>query len=326
MQYLQRPCFWIVNVAIIVLLGLVAQFYMFRLPAVYDLCFKTHLYDHVWWVNRPAKHLILGSSNAMNGIIPKQIEALRNWSEGSVLNLGLNGASPVVMLRNLNLYLQRFPFPERIDLVLTPSMLEERYHVKQDYEKVYLTLLQWKVLKEEVGAVNSYFFPSMLFWQACHFDKMEIFRQYHFDLKSTRESQGFQPNYEHPYVYQFSPQQLPKLDSIFGWSKPQMSCLRQIQELAIQHNSTLRYLVTPVHPMLYEHYKAQPQLLLGLELLLKTTLGEIKIEGSLNPHVFGLEHQHFINGDHLTLKGAKSYTEKMYGPQSTQFTFGHFLN
>ena len=308
---------WSLLTLLIIVAGLSVQFFAFRQSSIFDICLKTHLYDHVWWVDRPAKHLILGSSNAMNGIIPNLIAQIQGKPKDHVLNLGMNGGTPFSMLRNLELYVDKFPFPERIDIVLTPAMIQEYYLVEKDYEKIWLSKQQWDIIEDEKKIANSYFFPAMIFWQACRFDSRHIFLEYHYNLQTTRERRGFQPNYEKIYQFEFKPLLLPQVKKHFSWSEQQLDALKRIQDLSTANNATVNYLITPIHPELFKAYQNsvtlnEPNGLPKLEKQLKARLGDIQVEGSLSPHDFHLKHEHFINGDHLTFNGARIFTTALY--------------
>lgn len=291
---------------------LLVQFFLFRIPAVFELSLKTHLYDHVWWVERPASHLVLGSSNAMNAVIPALVAEQVGLAEGEVLNLGTNGGTPFVMHRNLELYLQRFPSPKTIDVVITPVMLVEYHHVHKEYEKIWLNWEQWRALEKE-GIVNSYAFPAMLFWQSLNFDPMKDFRDYHWSLADTRRNRGFQPIYEQKYSFELRPNDFPRRFGPFGWSEHQLDHLERIFRRGRELGAEVRAVLTPIHPLLYEVYVERAEELKGLEREIRRRLGKVKRIGSMNPGDYAMEHQHFINSDHVGIGGARRFSRGAYG-------------
>lgn len=312
---ISAPNRWLLQCIRWVFTALILQFCLFRLPPVYDLNLKTHLYDHVWWVDQPAKHLILGSSNAMNAIMPERIANDHQRPISDFLNLGMNGATPFFMYRNLKLYLDKFsqhPRPERIDVVLTPIMFQEALMGKINYEKIWLSFSQWQQLQRDENITNSYFFPAMLFWESLEFDPKHNFLKYHFDLQQTRQNRGFQPNYEKPYTGDIRKRDTPNLNGSLSWSERQILYLKAIQEICQSNDIELYFVLTPLYSKLHQHYQNHPAWFEGLEKRLLAHLGPVKFIGSTSPTDFGLDHRHFINPDHLSISGARIFTEKVY--------------
>ena len=309
------PRKWWWSCLCLIILLLVAQFYVFRWKVIYDLCWQTHLEDHVWWVDQPAKHLVMGSSSAMNSTIPNLIHQQNNLGPNHTLNLGMNGVTPIVMLVNLKRYLERFPPPERVDLSITPAMITESYHAAKNYEKIFLTWEQWRKWKhkENLTLANSYFFPSMLFWNCLEIEKNYLFRQYHFTIAEMRSERGFRPIYEHPYTFVMKHNDYPVTNKDFGWSRPQLEALKEIHHLLDSLDVKIYHLLTPLHPKAYEIYLKQGQSLEELEHLLKEYLKPRAILGNFNPQPYGLTHDHFFNADHITISGARLFTSHVYG-------------
>ncbi len=310
---MHSPKKWFLLTCICLALTLVSQFFIFRYPAIYNLCLKSYLYNHHWWVEKPAKHLVLGSSNAMNAIIPSRISQLRAKGNQYSLNLGLNGTTPFHMHHNLTQYAKKFPFPNEVDIVITPLMLTEYLYYKLDYEKIWLKKEQWNLLEKNEGITNSYFFPAMLFYENLHFDHLKIFKEYHFNLNQTRSNRGFQPIPEGVFKKEDLSENFPHISQGFSWAHQQINYLKKIKELSKQHNTQVRYILTPLHQDLYNYYSTHKHTLLELDRLLKETLGDITYLGSFNPQKFKLEEKHFINPDHLTINGARLFTNSTYG-------------
>lgn len=246
----------------------------------------------------------------MNGVIPNTISRLNGLPLEHTLNLGLNGATPFVMLRNFKIYLKKYNAPERLDIVITPMMFEEYYCTAKDFEKIWLGHHQWSVLEKE-GVTNSYFFPAMLFWQCLRFDQQEIFRQYHFNLLATRQSRGFQPNYENGIQGELKKNYFPRIDENFSWSQQQFNCLQEIIFLANASHTRIYFVLTPLRRDLYVQYLEKSHLFLGLEMMLKSLGPQIWL-GSMDPACFNLENENFLNPDHLTNVGAEKFTRRIY--------------
>jgi hypothetical protein len=311
----RRPFRWCLGVLLGLFLLLLAQFILFRQESIYGLNLRSHLLDHVWWVEQEADHLILGSSDAMNSVIPQRVMAENPSNHRSVLNLGMNGCTPFGMMRNLNLYLQRFSSPKRVDITITPALLQEGYYVRCDYEKIWLSWKQWWSLQDE-GVSNSYFFPSMMFWESLKFRRRYLFREYHFDLRQTRAMLGFQPNYEAPQrAYHLHERDLPKITTLFPWSLRQILILKQMADRVKALGGRVNFLVTPLHPILYDAMLKESAMD-DLEMILNEHLGDdASVLGDISPHAYGLDARHFINGDHLTYEGARRFTSAVYGPR-----------
>jgi hypothetical protein len=307
-----RAKLWLYTCIGITLLLLLTQFIVFRIPAVYNLNHKTYHYDHCWWVDEPSDHIVFGSSNAMNAIIPKQICQHGKLPQGSVLNLGFNGATPFFMYRNLKLYLERFPFPKRIDIVFTPVMLQESILHKTDHEKIWLNLKQWNILSSRGEVNHSYFFPSMMFWESCQWDPMKLFKQYHFDLGQTRARRGYQPINVSTYYEKEQEAYFPHLSPDFPWSRGQVAILKKMVDMAHEHSCAVYFVLTPFHPKLFKAYHSRSEVLKGLEELFHHELGELTFIGSMNPEHYDLQQEHFHNPDHLNSKGARVFTQMCY--------------
>jgi len=317
-QVLPSPKKWWWTTIFVTLALLILQFFLFRWEKVYDLCWEFYYEDHVWWVDTPAKHIVIGSSSAMNSIMPNRIHKENELEANHSLNLGMNGVTPIIALANLKRYLKRFPPPERVDLAITPSMFTEAYHVAKGYEKIYLSWGQWEHSqkwknKNRPKITNSYFFPAMLFWSNLNFNRNYLFRQYHFTLDEMRTTRGFRPIYERSHSIEIRRTVLPLINKHFGWSHPQLAALRKTHQLLDDLGVKIYHLITPLHPKAYVIFEEDDAALKELELLLSQTVSPRPVLGSLNPTPLGLTHENFFNADHITVSGARKFTSKVYG-------------
>lgn len=295
----------------VILLGLVAQFVLFRIPQVYDLSLKTHLFDTAWWVEKPARLIVAGGSSAMNDVVPNIITDLSDLKRGEVINLGMNGASIVESKVSYDKYVERFGHPEKVYYVVTPLFFYDSFLFKKNYEKIFLNLSQWRALQDK-GYPNHYFFPVALFFKSLEFHQDYNFRDYHFDLNMTRANYGFQPNISAEFSKEVTSRFIPEKDEVFGLSEPLMSTLRDWVQTLDQNKVELVLLKAPYHKVLYHEYLNQPQLFQDFFDLASEIFGPRVILGSYNPDDFSMQDQHFLNLDHLSSRGAQVYTKTVF--------------
>jgi hypothetical protein len=295
----------------VIFLGLVAQFLIFRTPFVYNLSFKTHLFNTAWWVEKPAKVIVAGGSSAMNDVIPNVITELSDLEKGEVINLGMNGASVVETKVSYEKYVKRFGHPDKVYYVVTPLFFYDSFLFKKNYEKIYLNFSQWKALQQE-GYPNHYFFPVALFFKSLEFHRDYNFRDYHFDLQMTRQNFGFQPNVSVEFSKEVTDRFLPRQDDDFGLSQPLMNVLKEWVQALDQNGVELILLQAPYHQVLYQKYLESPMIFQEFFDAASDIFGPRVILGSYDPEFFAMSDHHFLNLDHLSAKGAEVYTKAIY--------------
>lgn len=299
---------WFKLFLLIVLVLLFGQFFLFRQLWIYNINLRSHLYDNGWWAEDKAKIVFLGSSNVMNDVIPNKIVELNQLKEGDVLNFGMNGATPFECWVTLSKYVERFPFPERVYFTLAPLLLYEGMYIKKDYEKILLTYQQWRKLEAE-GMNNNYYFPINIFLESYKWDQQHNFKNYHFQLQQTRSNFGFQANFENPYSKEITARFIPRIDDAFGLSEFQMRYISKIKEMCEIHGAKFYLLLAPIHPILYKKYEEHPEYFQPVCDWMSKNLGKVSILGSMDANKYRLKDSDFINLDHLTIGGARKYTE-----------------
>lgn len=292
---------------------LLLQFFIFRIAPVYNLCLKTYLYDNGWWLQKKAKIVILGSSSAMNSLACPLISKMNHLDGDAVVNFGMNGATGFEIANSYKKYVARFGHPEKLYLSLTPELCYENTYVKKEYEKILLSWEQWKVLENEDGISNNYFFPINIFFSSLQFSSMLKFKQYHFQLDATRKNRGYQPSVHVEFDKDKIPSRFyPQRRDLFPISRFQMQALADIQTMAQKNGTEFFIVLTPLYESLYQFRKENEKDQADFIQLFNELFSPVRVVGSTNPAVYGLKYDHFINFDHLAASGAELYTAKAF--------------
>lgn len=309
---------WILSLFLTLVVLLAGQFFLFRFMPVYNLCLKTYVSDNSWWVGQKARVLILGGSNAMNGIHAPHLAKMLNMGKNDIRNLGMNGATCFEALNTLNKYLDRFEPPERVYITLSPSLCYEYVHLKKDYEKILVTKKQWDYAERHEDISHMYYYPVNLFLESLKFDRMYKFRQYHLQLDATRERMGFQPGTHLGFEDDEKEvlRRVPRNKQVYPVSEFQIQSLASIQKRCEDLGIQFFVVLTPVYDTLYDYYVADPDLFSDLAQMFNQKLAPVRVLGSLNPKDYGLKYTHFMNIDHISESGAVIFTESLFNDYS----------
>lgn len=308
-----RPGKWLI-ILILLSAGIwMLQFFLFRQPAIFSSNLKTCLYDNGWWVRRPAKIVMVGGSNAMNSIIANDVARMNNMQAGDVVNLGMNQATPFEAHVSLQKYRARFGPPQAVYYTMTARFFYQGYQVEKDYERIFLSLAQWRELAC-AGISNNYFFPFNIWLNSLHFQPRHKLSQFQLSTEKTIQNNGYQVQYHHDFDKEnlrpvFFPH--PRRD-LFPVSAFQVQHFKAMAEECQRDGIPFFVVLTPVYATLYQNEHQHPERYADLLQTLNAGMPGYRVVGSMNPAAYQLSYEHFINQDHLSDTGAQIYTRMVF--------------
>jgi len=308
--------FWI-----IILVGPIGQFALFRFTPLFDLSLFSNLYDDAAWVFERPKVLVMGSSHAKHHIIPAEI-ALYNdeYTFDDVVNVGENAATPFRMYRTFMENREKFTDLETLYYTLEPHILSEKYYIFVKYEKILLSYQQWMYLEEHGGHINSYFYPLQLFVDALSFERVD-----------RSKTNGYSP-LKHSSFNLFSRGQVSDKAyepiELFPVSMFDLDYLKKLKEVTESQGTKFILVLTPTytwHTYYKEEASAYDDILIAQ---LRSKLGPGVIIGSFWPEDFDLEFEDFKDETHLAHSGAIKFTRALFGniKEHSALTPQHYQN
>jgi hypothetical protein len=298
----------------IILLFFLAQLLIFRVQKIYNLCLRTQLYDYAKWVKEKPKVLIMGSSHARSQISPQEIaKHSKKYRYEEIYNIGADAACPFAMYTTYKKNEAQFDKLELVYYTLDPHLLGEKYYLYTKYEKIFLSLKQWRYftkhhknyLKLHHQESNKYFFPSIIFFHALEF-RRPIFsgRNNGFNPLQHKEFQPFSKDKVAKYIYE-------PLD-VFPVSEFSLYYLCQLKKEIEQKGAKFIFLLTPTYS--WAHFYKQEADSYDQKLIAQLEKKSSKgiVLGSLFGEDFGLLFKDYQDDTHLSETGAIKYTKSIF--------------
>lgn len=283
------------------LLVFAGQFVLFRFSGVYDLALKSYLYDNASWVEEPPRVLLMGSSRCFHQLVPSVIAEQNGLQPTDVVNAGQVAAGPFEMLHTYTQHIDKFGCVEFIFYVLDADFFFESLHIDKPYEKILLSRRQWEIIAEEHG--NFYHLPVVLFANAVRGSPRKTGAEMGFEglqhmdflnIVIEDRSDRFRKDIEH-----------------FPLSDFQLKSMLQLKETCEQNSGTLVFVLTPFWDMrlLGDDFFERTRIAARA---LDEALGPVRLIGSWERGVYGLEYTDFLDNSHLSLSGAKKLTASLF--------------
>lgn len=289
----------------LIFLGPIGQFILFKFTPLYNLNLKTKLYDSATWVRGRPKIVIMGTSHARYGIIPKEIVKLNpKYKNGEIVNIGENSASPFFMYHTYIKNKEKFKNLKYVFYTLEPHVLDEKYFTYYNYEENKLSYSQWKYLEEYNNKQNEYFYPFQLFVKSLKFKQSNRSKTYGY---SPLKHKDFKP-----YKAGNLPRQIFKPLSLFPVSKFEIEYLKKLKTKVERNGAKFILVLTPTYSW-YKFYKKEA-LKYDNQLvdLLNKYLGKTIVIGSFYANDYDLTYQDFKDDTHLANSGAIKLTQRVF--------------
>jgi len=290
------------------------QFLIFRVQKIYSVCLRTQLYDYAKWVKEKPKVLIMGSSHARSQISPQEIaEHSQKYKYEEIYNIGADAACPFAMYTTYKKNEEKFDNLELVYYTLDPHLLGEKYYLYTKYEKIFLSLKQWKYftkyhksyLKLHHQESNKYFFPGIIFFHALEF-RRSIFsgRNNGFNPLKHKEFKPFSENKVAKYIYE-------PLD-VFPVSEFSLYYLCQLKQEIERRGAKFIFLLTPTYS--WANFYKQEAYIYDQKLVeqLEQKCSSGVVLGSLFGEDFGLLFEDYQDDTHLAQSGALLYTKSVF--------------
>jgi hypothetical protein len=281
----------------------------------YKLINITGLYDSAKWVKTKPKVAIFGSSYALLHMSPQAFCQLNpEYNHNEVVNLGLKSATPYQMYISFKNNKEKFKDCEYIFIGLDPHILGEKFNIFTLAEILLLNSSQWEYL----------FTKQKSFMQKYHKDitpsNLSLYGFIKKILTTKRNKSGQLNGYkpEAPQEYHITKVEKIKkhlygdLD-IFPVSTFSIEYLKKLQELINKESKAkIIYLLTPKSSWGDGYEKFCEEYDASLIHLLQSSLGEIRVSGSLFKSDFNLKSYDFFDSDHLAHSGAIKYSKSIF--------------
>ncbi len=282
------------------------QFFLFRIPQVFDLSLKTFLYDNGSWVSESPKILLMGSSRCDHHIIPQIISQNNALESHDVANVGMDGATPFEMLITYKKMRVRNKLGniQICFFVLDPSFFYESGFINRYYEKIFLNLLQWSAVSSRYE--NFYFFPSVIFYNAIFFSPIK-----------NATNQGFRPLPHNDFLHleKSVPQELTAFDDdeLFPFSRFELDSLVELKKLVEEDGGCFVFVFAPVwdasSTLSSEKFRRRwKRLADGIH----KEIGPVRVIGSWYKEAYDLAYEDFKDSCHLSLSGSKKFTNAVF--------------
>ena len=283
------------------LLVFAGQFVLFRFSGVYDLALKSYLYDNASWVEEPPRVLLMGSSRCFHQLVPSVIAEQNGLKPTDVVNAGQVAAGPFEMLHTYTQHIEIFGDVEFIFYVLDADFFFESLHIDKPYEKILLSRRQWEIIADEHG--NFYHLPVVLFANAVRGSP-----------RKTGAEMGFEglPHMDFLNIVMEDRSARYKNDlEHFPLSDFQLKSMVQLKETCEKNGGTLVFVLTPFWDthLLGDDFFERTRIAARA---LDEALGPVRLIGSWERGVYGLEYEDFLDNSHLSLSGAKKLTASLF--------------
>jgi hypothetical protein len=291
--------YWL-SVICIIVVTLIPQFIIFRIPSIFDLSLNKGLYDHASWVLAEPKVLLMGSSHCNHNINPFLIEDMNGLVRNDVINIGVDAGTPFEMYTTYIKNKDKFKNVSIVYYTLEPWIISEKYYRFKSYEQIKLGLQQWRYIAKEYPSIdNMYFLPSKIFAQA-------------YNLKGkSGTNQGFDPLQHH----QFNEMSVNELKTwfepviLFPISDFQLYHLNKLKELVETDGKIFVIVLTPAHASWFKSYRQLEYIDDMIINKINNHISSVKVIGSLNPVKYDLVSDDFADHNHLSSSGADKFTQ-----------------
>lgn len=288
-------------IALSSVLVLFGQMILFRIPAVFDLCLKTYLYDNAHWVKGSPKVMFMGSSRCYHNINPEIVQKNNSFALGEVVNLGNDGATPFEMLQTYIKNREKLKCADLLFFVLDPGFFSESGFIDRPYEKILLNKKQWVLMSERHG--NFYLLPSVIFFNALRFAPSKI-----------GTNMGFHglPSFDFlPVEGKMEKERLVHSNIDFPISNFEIKSLVDLKRIFEEDGGTFVLVLAPYWDVskLSDDFLEQCETVVSE---LNDSLGPVRVIGSWHREKFGLDYQDFKDSSHLSLSGAEKFTSILF--------------
>ncbi len=290
---------------LIILLGPVGQFVLFKFTPIYELNLLTELYNEASWVKGKPKIAIMGSSHARYHIIPSEIAKLnKNYNLSDIVNIGENAASPFAMYTSFMKNRDKFSELETVYYTLEPHMLGEKYYTYNKFEEILLSYDQWKYLEEKHNKKNNYFYPLQTFVNSLKYKNTNRSKTNGYSKLKHKKFKKFAKGRVIKLIYE--PIELFPVSS-FG-----MNYFKELKDELSKQGTELIFVLTPTYT--WQKYYAQEAKVYDdmLVEMLNKNLGNVKVVGSFWPEDFALEYKDFKDDTHMAHSGAVQFTREVF--------------
>jgi hypothetical protein len=289
---------------IVILIGPIGQFLLFKFTPLYDLNLFSKLYDETAWVKGDPKILIMGSSHAKYQIIPADIAKLNaGYLKSDIVNIAENSASPFHMYHAYMKGKHKFSNLEKVYYTLEPHILGEKYNLYLKYEKRNISYAQWQYF-EKHNVSNGYFYPSQQFVESLTFSIADRSLSNGYIAKGHQDFLPFSRG-------KVANQVFDDLE-LFPVSDFQMHYLSLLVNELRYSNVALYFVLTPTYS--WHTFYRQEAVEYDAQLIAKLNyyLGDSAVIGSMWPEDYGLEYIDFYDDTHISHTGAQKFSRKLF--------------
>lgn len=292
-------------IIVLIFLGPIGQFFLFKYTPLYDINLKTNLYDNASWVKEKTRVAIMGSSHAKYHIIPREILKLnKKYKKFNIINIAQDAAGPFEMYTTYKKNEEKLSSLEYLFYTLEPHMLGEKYYLYNDYEKIKLSKKQWDYLEKFDNQQNSFWYPFQTFVQSLQISKTKGNNEY-----------GYIP-LKHKDFNTFSKGKVKKQLfgdlKLFPISKFQISYLKKLKNKVEKNGTKFIFVLTPTYTWHKIYKKEAKEYDNQLITLLNKEIGDSVIIGSFYPEDYMLNYEDFKDDTHLSHSGALKFTKKIF--------------
>ena len=264
---------------------------------------ESPIYDRGQWLEQFDLHpkvVFLGSSMARHSIIPKIIQKNSNLTEGDVVILGVNAATPYEMYLTYIKNKDRFTKTKVFYFSLEPWMYIEKYYQYKIFEKVLWSYDEWKRYMGD--SVNYFSYKFQLYGRT----KTEVYGRWPFN-----DYGYYRLNYDPDEKFKYADKkEILDFFNDYSISYFQLEYLKKLKDEIESTNTEFIILYVPNHisytkSILNYNKKYNSQ----IEILLNRYLGKTKQFGSFDPNDYNLTEEDYFDRFHLDHSGAIKYTE-----------------